>query len=47
MALLRMTLALLMLFHGWAKIRYGIGSIEQMLQAAGVPGWFGYAVYIG
>ena len=47
MALLRMTLALLMLFHGWAKIRYGIGSIEQMLQAAGVPGWLGYAVYIG
>lgn len=29
------------------KGSYGIGSIEQMLQAAGVPGWFGYAVYIG
>lgn len=47
MVLLRVTLALLMLFHGWAKIRYGIGSIEHMLQAAGVPGWLGYAVYIG
>ena len=47
MVLLRMTLVLLMLFHGGAKIRYGIGSIEQMLQAAGVPGWLGYAVYIG
>ena len=47
MVLLRVTLALLMLFHGWAKIRYGIGSIERLLQGHGLPGWFGYAVYIG
>ena len=27
MVLLRVTLAVLLLFHGWAKLRYGIGSI--------------------
>jgi putative oxidoreductase len=46
-ALLRVTLALLMLFHGWAKIRHGIGGIEHMVQALGAPGWLAYGVYIG
>ena len=45
--LLRITLALLMLLHGWAKIRHGIGGIERMVEAAGAPGWLAYAVYIG
>ena len=31
MVLLRVTLAVLLLFHGWAKLRYGIGSIERMV----------------
>lgn len=47
MVLLRITLALLMLFHGWAKIRHGIGGIEQMIEARGAPGWLAYAVYLG
>ena len=47
MVLLRVTLALLMLLHGWAKIRYGIGGIEQMVEARGAPGWLAYAVYLG
>lgn len=47
MVLLRITLALLMLFHGWAKIRHGIGGIEQMIEARGAPGWLTYAVYLG
>lgn len=47
MALLRTTLAVLMLLHGWAKLRYGIGGIESMVQAAGAPGWLAYAVYLG
>ncbi|RGE46233.1 DoxX family protein [Comamonas testosteroni] len=47
MVLLRITLALLMLFHGWAKIRHGIGGIEQMVEARGAPGWLAYAVYLG
>ena len=47
MVLLRTTLALLMLFHGWAKIRHGIGGIEQMIEARGAPGWLAYAVDLG
>lgn len=47
MVLLRVALALLMLFHGWAKIRHGIGGIEQMIEARGAPGWLAYAVYLG
>ena len=47
MTLLRIALALLILFHGWAKIRYGIGSIERMVEAAGAPWWLAYAVYVG
>ena len=47
LALLRVTLALLMLFHGWAKIRYGIGSIEAKMVAMSLPGWLAYAVYLG
>lgn len=47
MVLLRVTLALLILFHGWAKIRYGIGGIERMVEAMGAPGWLAYGVYIG
>jgi putative oxidoreductase len=47
MVLLRVTLSVLMLFHGWAKIRHGIGGIERMVEALGVPGWLAYGVYIG
>ena len=47
MVMLRTTLALLMLFHGWAKIRHGIGGIELMVEARGAPGWLAYAVYLG
>ncbi len=47
MVLLRVTLAVLLLFHGWAKLRYGIGSIERMVESAGAPGWLAYAVYLG
>lgn len=36
-----------MLFHGWAKIRYGIGSIEAKMTAMGAPSWLAYAVYLG
>ena len=47
LVLLRVCLALLMLFHGWAKIRYGIGSIEAKMTAMGAPSWLAYAVYLG
>ena len=47
LVLLRVSLALLMLFHGWAKIRYGIGSIEAKIAGFGAPGFLAYAVYLG
>lgn len=47
MVLLRVTLAILMLLHGWTKITSGIGGIEAMLVKAGLPGFLAYAVFIG
>lgn len=47
LVLLRVVLAVLMLLHGWAKIRHGIGGIESMLGKAGLPGFLAYGVYIG
>jgi putative oxidoreductase len=45
--ILRIVLALLLLFHGLSKISGGIGFIEGMLQKAGLPGALGYLVYVG
>ena len=45
--LLRITLALLMLLHGWAKITNGISGIESMVVKAGLPAFLAYGVFIG
>lgn len=45
--LLRWTLALLMVLHGWAKITGGVGGIEGMLVAKGLPGFLAYGAYLG
>jgi putative oxidoreductase len=45
--LLRWTLAILMIFHGWAKVTGGVSGIEGMLVAKGLPGLLAYGVYIG
>lgn len=45
--LLRWTLAILMVFHGWAKVTGGVGGIEGMLVGQGLPGFIAYGVYIG
>ena len=45
--LLRITLAVLMLLHGWAKIIHGVGSIEGMLTQLGLPGFLAYGVFVG
>ena len=47
MVLLRVTLAVLMLFHGWAKITNGISGIEAMVVKAGLPAFLAYGVFIG
>lgn len=44
---LRLTLGILILFHGTSKLMHGIGSIEGMVTATGMPGFVAYGVYAG
>lgn len=44
--ILRLTVAILMLFHGIAKVQHGVGGIEGMLESAGLPTFIAYGVYI-
>ena len=44
---LRLTLGILMLFHGIAKILHGIDPVQSMLVNHGLPGFLAYAVYLG
>jgi putative oxidoreductase len=45
--ILRTTLAVLMLFHGVAKIFNGVGFITGLLGKMGLPPALGYLVYVG
>ena len=45
--LLRLTLGILMLLHGIAKLRYGVSGIEGMVTSHGLPGFFAYGVFVG
>ena len=44
---LRLTLGILTLLHGLAKITGGVSGIAGMLQNAGLPGFLAYGVFIG
>jgi putative oxidoreductase len=44
---LRVVLALLLLFHGVSKLSGGIGFIAGMLEKIGAPAALGYLVYVG
>lgn len=44
---LRLTLGILMLLHGIAKLRYGVGGIENMVVSQGLPTFFAYGVFVG
>jgi len=44
---LRVVLGVLILLHGIAKLSGGIGFVAQMVQAAGLPAFFAYGVYVG
>ena len=44
---LRLTLGILILLHGIAKISGGTGGIQKMLEGSGLPGFFAYGVYVG
>jgi putative oxidoreductase len=45
--LLRISVAVLMLFHGVAKITGGVDGIKGMLGGAGLPQALAYGVYVG
>lgn len=44
---LRVTLGMLILLHGIAKLKNGVGFIEGMLAARGLPAAVAYLVYVG
>jgi len=45
--ILRLTLGILILMHGWAKVKSGVGGIEAMLALKGLPGFIAWGAYIG
>ncbi|HEY0062317.1 MAG TPA: DoxX family protein [Telluria sp.] len=45
--ILRATLAILILFHGVAKLLGGVGFITGLVAKAGLPPALGYLVYVG
>lgn len=45
--LLRLVLAVLLLFHGGAKLAHGIDPIRGMVAGHGLPALFAYGVYVG
>ena len=44
---LRLTLGILILLHGIAKLMHGIEPIQSMVTGTGLPGFFAYGVYVG
>ena len=45
--LLRVSLGILILFHGIHKVIHGIGGVKSMVVSAGLPEFFAYGVYVG
>ena len=45
--LLRLSLGILMLFHGIHKMIHGIGGVKSMVTSAGLPEFLSYGVYVG
>jgi putative oxidoreductase len=45
--ILRLTVGVLMLLHGVAKVSGGVGGIGGMLQSAGLPAALAFGVYVG
>lgn len=44
---LRLTVGILLLLHGIFKLSHGIGGIEGMLVAKGLPAFFAWGAYVG
>ncbi len=45
--ILRLTLSVLILFHGVDKIIHGIAWMAEPIAALHLPSWVGYGVYVG
>jgi putative oxidoreductase len=45
--LLRLTLGVLILFHGVHKLIYGIDGVRALVSSAGLPSFLAYGVYAG
>lgn len=45
--IMRLAVGGMMIIHGISKLVYGVGPIEGMLEAAGLPTVFAYGVYVG
>lgn len=45
--LLRLTVGVMILFHGVHKIIYGIGGVKHLTVSAGLPEFMAYGVYVG
>ena len=45
--ILRLAIGVLILLHGIAKLTNGVGSIEGMMVARGLPAFLAWGVYIG
>jgi putative oxidoreductase len=45
--ILRLTLGILVLLHGVAKIKSGVGFLTPMVHGIGLPPWVAYGVYVG
>lgn len=45
--ILRVTLGVLILLHGIAKLKGGVSGIVGMVEAQGLPAWMGYGVLVG
>jgi putative oxidoreductase len=44
---LRLALGILILLHGIAKVKGGVGFLTPLVTGIGLPAWFSYGVYIG
>lgn len=45
--MLRLSVGVMMLFHGMDKIINGIGGVKHLTKSAGLPEFLAYGVYIG
>lgn len=45
--ILRVSISVLMLFHGYAKLSHGVDKIAEGLAKSGFPNFFAYGVYLG